>query len=270
MEADTISEMTQLNRTEKSQPFYVPQVSHFRIAVGAIARIRRFVSNYRLRKSINSEEPVAGDLTINEMKDAERILFRIVQRESFYGIDDVRLRNMNIFVAEDGLMRMKSKVVERDDDFSFRYPIVLPGENLLVQMMILETHVRLGHVHVSTLLNDLREEYWIIHARKVARHIIRKCVVCARQNVRHMTVTTVPLPMNRVRDARVFEITGVVYAGPLYLKSEEKAWVCIFTCAVYRAVHLELVSSLSTDRFIEAFRRFVARRGRPNTVYSAN
>lgn len=89
-------------------------------------------------------------------------------------------------------------------------------------MMIFETHVRLDYVHVSTLLNDLREEYWIIHARKVARHIIRKCVVCARQSVRHMTVATALLPMNRVRDARVFEITGVDFAGPLYLKSEEK------------------------------------------------
>lgn len=81
---------------------------------------------------------------------------------------------------------------------------------------------------------------------------------------------TASLPMNRVRDAKVFEIVEVDFVGPLYLKAEKKAWVCIFTCAVYRAVHLELVSSLSVEKFMEAFRRFVSRRGRPNVVYSDN
>ncbi|XP_072377028.1 uncharacterized protein [Diabrotica undecimpunctata] len=83
-------------------------------------------------------------------------------------------------------------------------------------------------------------------------------------------VQTPPLPADRVRDTTAFEISGVDLAGPLYLKSGEKAWICLFTCAVYRAVHLELVTSLSTNAFIQAFRRFVARRGRPRILYGDN
>ena len=60
------------------------------------------------------------------------------------------------------------------------------------------------------------------------------------------------------------------YAGPLYLRDDKKGWVCLFTCAVYRAVHLELVTSLSTAAFLESLRRFIARRGRPTTIYSDN
>ncbi|XP_071648478.1 uncharacterized protein [Temnothorax longispinosus] len=60
------------------------------------------------------------------------------------------------------------------------------------------------------------------------------------------------------------------YASPLFLKDGTKAWICLFTCAVYRAIHFELVTSLSTDSFMEAFRRFIARRGRPSTVYTDN
>ncbi|XP_042911743.1 uncharacterized protein [Parasteatoda tepidariorum] len=63
---------------------------------------------------------------------------------------------------------------------------------------------------------------------------------------------------------------GVDLCGPLLLKGDRKCWVVLFTCAIYRAVHLEVVSSLSTDCFILALRRFIARRGHPSTVYSDN
>ncbi|KAJ8885877.1 hypothetical protein PR048_012083 [Dryococelus australis] len=57
-------------------------------------------------------------------------------------------------------------------------------------------------------------------------------------------------------------------AGPLNLKDSTKVWICIFTCAVYRAVHLEVDSSLSTYAFIQAQMRIIVWRGRPKTVYN--
>ncbi|GFV28561.1 integrase catalytic domain-containing protein [Trichonephila clavipes] len=59
-------------------------------------------------------------------------------------------------------------------------------------------------------------------------------------------------------------------AGPLYVKRGDKVWIVLYTSAIYRALHLELVSSLSTDAFLLSFRRFVARRGRPRLIYSNN
>ncbi|XP_011883748.1 PREDICTED: uncharacterized protein LOC105570903, partial [Vollenhovia emeryi] len=76
------------------------------------------------------------------------------------------------------------------------------------------------------------------------------------------------LPRDRVKDAVAFETTGVDLCGPLYLKSGEKIWIVLFTCAVYRAVHLELVASLSTEAFLLALRRFIGRRGRPSSIWS--
>ncbi|XP_035233021.1 uncharacterized protein LOC118204838 [Stegodyphus dumicola] len=83
-----------------------------------------------------------------------------------------------------------------------------------------------------------------------------------------------PLPPDRVTDCAPFEIIGIDLAEPLFLKNGGKAWIVLFTCAVYRAIHLELVNSLSTDfstdTFLLALRRFVARRGRPRIIYSDN
>ncbi|XP_055931871.1 uncharacterized protein LOC129962158 [Argiope bruennichi] len=77
-------------------------------------------------------------------------------------------------------------------------------------------------------------------------------------------------PEDRVTQTKVFEVTGVDYAGSLYLKLKGKTWIVLFTCAVYRAVHFELVRSLTTDTFIQALRRFIARRGRISVLYSDN
>ncbi|GFX15808.1 integrase catalytic domain-containing protein [Trichonephila clavipes] len=79
-----------------------------------------------------------------------------------------------------------------------------------------------------------------------------------------------PLLADRVENFTVFEVIGIYFAWSLFLKNGEKVWVALFTCAVYRAIHLELVASLSTDSFLLALRRFISRRGRPKVIYSDN
>ncbi|GBN48716.1 hypothetical protein AVEN_182934-1 [Araneus ventricosus] len=85
-----------------------------------------------------------------------------------------------------------------------------------------------------------------------------------------MSSEPTPLPPDRVTDCAPFEIVGIDLAGPLCLKNEGKVWIVLFTCAVYRSIHLELVNSLSSDAFLLALRRFNARRGRPRTIYCDN
>ena len=64
------------------------------------------------------------------------------------------------------------------------------------------------------------------------------------------------------------------FAGPFLVKImrrlQLKHYVAIFSCMLYRAVHLELVEGLSADQFKMAFARFTARRGRPGQVNSDN
>ncbi|GFW79864.1 integrase catalytic domain-containing protein [Trichonephila clavipes] len=78
------------------------------------------------------------------------------------------------------------------------------------------------------------------------------------------------LPKDHVRDAATFEIVGVDLAGPLYLKHGPKAYLVLYTCAFYRAIHLELITFLATKAIFQSLRRFISRRRRPTTIYSDN
>ena len=82
-----------------------------------------------------------------------------------------------------------------------------------------------------------------------------------------------PLPTKRVSQSSPFSHSGVDYFGPLFVKSRyenKKVWVCLYTCLVTRAVHLELMSDMSTEQFLLGFRRFVARHGTPKEIISDN
>ena len=81
------------------------------------------------------------------------------------------------------------------------------------------------------------------------------------------------LPEFRVREAPPFYNVGVDFAGPLLIKSDQgmiKSYIALFTCAVTRAVHLELVSDMGAQSFLNCFRRFTARRGTQAIVISEN
>ena len=81
------------------------------------------------------------------------------------------------------------------------------------------------------------------------------------------------LPEERISCSRAFAHVGTDFAGPLYVKEGlniKKAYVCIFTCASSRMVHLELTHSLTTDEFLQAFSRMTSRRGLCHTVWSDN
>ncbi|GFV26994.1 integrase catalytic domain-containing protein [Trichonephila clavipes] len=88
--------------------------------------------------------------------------------------------------------------------------------------------------------------------------------------VKSLSSEPTPLPPDRVTDCAPFEIVGIDLAGLLFLKDGRKAWIILFTCAVYRAIHLELANSLTSDAFLLALRCFIARRGQPRTIYCDN
>lgn len=133
----------------------------------------------------------------------------------------------------------------------------------------------MGHPGSERTSAESRRRFWICRGRSLAREIVRNCVICRQlRQLPHVTFMA-DLPPERLRlFAPAFSTTGVDLFGPFLLKygrnKTKKAWGAIFTCAMVRAIRLEIVESLSAESFLHAIRRFAARHGWPETIILDN
>lgn len=99
-----------------------------------------------------------------------------------------------------------------------------------------------------------------------------------RRTFVQITNPTVDLPSERVSEDSPFTHVRLDFAEPLFVtdgnsegaNESSKAYVCLFTCASSRAVHLEMTRGFGVQAFLLAFRRFTTRRGSPATLNSDN
>ena len=81
------------------------------------------------------------------------------------------------------------------------------------------------------------------------------------------------LPKERITPLSPFTNTGLDFAGPMQIKvssKQSKVYIAVFVCFTTKAIHLELVSDLSAPACNATLRRFVARRGCPENIFSDN
>ena len=141
--------------------------------------------------------------------------------------------------------------------------------------LIQSEHARLLHSGSLLVYSSLFRKFHIVGGHRLIRSIVRSCITCRRRAPRPKPQMMGQLPLERVTPDIVVKHVGLDYAGPLLLKLGSvrkptviKSYVCVFISMSVKAVHLELVSDLSTECFIACLRRFVARRGKPCSIWS--
>ena len=240
------------------------------------AIVLQFIRNLRKREP----RPKTLELLAEQLIQAEKMWIRCTQSSAFQpeirqlaiGGTNPMVKQLRLFIDTDNIVRCEGRISQSTLPESAKRPILLPSKHRFTELVIREKHDVVHHDGIKETLNCVREKYWILRGREAVKRVVTKCVTCKKfQGKPFTTPKEPPLPSSRVSDEPPFSNTGIDFAGPLYTSDNgSKIYICLFTCASTRAVHLELVNSLSVPAFLQAFRRFAARRGLPARLISDN
>ena len=230
----------------------------------------------------------SGELTKVERTMSLKTLIKLSQQQAFASeLNQLRkekiisssssILSLNPFLDNDGLIRVGGRLKNANINYNQKHQILLPKNHKITKLIAVDTHKNNLHCGSQQLLYIIREKYWPISGISLSKGIIQNCINCFKIQPRECTQIMGNLPTNRITPHPPFYHCGIDYAGPCYVKDRRsrgykkyKSYVCLFVCFSTKAIHLELVSDLTTASFIAALRRFISRRGKPEKIYSDN
>ena len=200
------------------------------------------------------------DITVSDLDKAEQLWLHDVQGEligqkNFHVLE----QQLDLFCDSSGIWRCGGRISKSDLPYSTKHPVVLPRGHRFTLLAIQQAHSRVCHNGTKETLTELRAKYWVVKGRSLVKQIIFTCHVCRRyEGLPYKAPPPPPLPSFRVTKQPPFTFTGVDYAGPLLVRPdhpmcapcEQKVWLCVYTCYVTRAVHIDIVTNLSCHSFI--------------------
>ncbi len=252
------------------------QFSNFRRLLRVTAYVLKFV--HLLKQQIQMDErPLNVELNAADLTETETLWVKCVQHAL---AEDKRFeewkRQFRLFVGDDGLYRCKGRLGNANLPYPTKFPALLCRQHHVTSLIVKDAHERVMHNGVKETLTELRTRYWIVKGRQFVRRILHGCIVCRKYEGKpYRTPASPPLPEFRVKPEPPFTYTGVDFAGPLFVKTTDpeqsgKVWICLYTCCVVRAVHLDIVPDMTAEAFIRCFKRFASRRGFPRKCISDN
>lgn len=249
-----------------------------------VAYVLRFINILKKRP-----KPETKYLNVDELDNALVLILRQSQIQSFPEYDFLvknkslpsksPLIKFNVYLDDKRLIRVGGRLDNSSFSFEKKHPIIIQSTHQFTKLLFAFEHKRLMHAGPQLLLANIRETYWPIGGRNLAKKCFRQCVRCNRLKGKVLTPLMGNYPSQRLQPGGyAFENSvGVDYAGPVLVSSRTgrgsrliKSYIAIFVCFTTKAVHLELVGDLTSNNYQLALRRFMSRRGKPSHIFSDN
>ncbi|XP_025193649.1 uncharacterized protein LOC112593471 [Melanaphis sacchari] len=208
---------------------------------------------------------------------SQRVHFSVLLRElsTKNRISSKPLARLSPFIDSNGVVRVGGRLRHSMLTYGCKHPILIAKRSYFAELLCRRWHIATCHAGPRVLAALIARQFWVVSLRSVLHRIISNCTVCVRLDGRPLQPYMADLPSTRVQPRRPFERVGIDFAGPLQMREVSlrkarsfKIYVAVFVCFCTKAVHLEVVTSLSTEAFLAAFDRFIARRGLPTDIFS--
>lgn len=252
-------------------------------------RVVAYCRKFLQLRSKDSNKERSKVLSATELEEAMEVCIRKGQEEELQeeiqelkktgslGKKGKRYKSLNLFLDTRGIVRVGGRLEMSQLSYDRKHPIFMPKGSFLTKLLISEAHRKTMHGGPQAMIAYLRTRYWIVGVKSLVKAYFRKCVTCIRYSNRARSQLMGQLPSSRVTPSKVFLHTGVDYAGPINVRASKgrgntsyKGYIALFICLATRAIHIEVVSDMTSKGFLAAFKRFVARRGHCAELYSDN
>ncbi|GFT00568.1 integrase catalytic domain-containing protein [Trichonephila clavipes] len=250
LEADRSEETVLLNRDSSSILDELLELSnnYFKV-INILSYIFRF--NYNCR---NKSKKV-GPLTVAEFKEPEIKLIKHAQRSLFDKKEiPSSISNLFPFVDGEGIVRVGGRLENASVPYLHKHPAILPKGSKLSKLYFNSLHTKLFHVGPQGLLNAVRQKFWPLSGSSIARKTVHQCVTCFKSRPILSSQIMGNLPSERVNISSPFTIAELDLCGPFLVKYKNqrkgtlnKVYICVCICFSTKAIHLELLSDLTSD-----------------------
>lgn len=96
-------------------------------------------------------------------------------------------------------------------------PAILSPKHELTKLLIHYYHEKFQHRGMELIINELRQKYYVIHARAADKTAFAKCIKCRIEKSK--PIPMVQIPEERLkREIRPFVNIRVDYFGPIFVK----------------------------------------------------
>ncbi|XP_025420533.1 uncharacterized protein LOC112690685 [Sipha flava] len=172
------------------------------------------------------------------------------------------------FINQIGVICVGGRLRHSKLNNTMKHPILLPQRCHFTELLIRHYHQLLLYGGVNATLSMISQRYWIVPGRAAVRRVVYSCVPCTKYRATKPQPLMANLPIPRVTAQRLFYIAGMDYGGPPFVVKESrrrgarthKAYLALLICMAEEALHLEIVTDLSTDSFLTELDRFKLRR----------
>lgn len=271
--------------------FESERFSNWNRMVRVVAYALRFIQI--LKAKVRKQSFNGSYLNREELVAARNVIFRQAQFESFPDEmvtltlnknrdtkDQITIQKSSSLISyspyldELGVLRLRGRIDLASIPQESKRKIILPRKNWITKLFVDCYHRTFRHRNHETVVNHIRQDYYIPKLRIVLKSIVHNCQTCKNRRAAPEMPEEGNLPFGRLAIGfRSFTHTGIDFLARTRSYNDEvqsKDGACLFTCLTIRAIHIEIVHSMDTNSCIMALRNFILIRSRPTEIYSDN
>lgn len=251
----------------------IAKFSSWSRAIRAIARLMRRACKDKSNHLSTTSERQRAELHIVKCLQSHAYKGELGRLEKGMDVSpQSQLYPLGSFIDENGVLKVGGRLRHSDCLESLKYPVIIPKNHSVTKMIIAHCHEKIKHQGKGFTINEIRScGYWIPGIGRAVASYIKGCVTCRKLRRSTEVQKMADLPSERVIPSPPFKYTGMDCFGPLFVKQGRsvcKRYGLILTCLCSRSVHIEMLTDMSTDSFINALRCFIAIRGAVQQIRS--